>query len=257
MKKLLLGSVALAMLGTAVNAADMRVRPLPAPVALATWTGCHIGGAVGNEWGRHDGFSASGATRGIGGGVNGRVVPAGTPITDSFSMDGFTGGFYAGCDYQFGIWVIGVEGDWSVVNKEGQAVEFTPPRPAGTIWVDSAKERWFATARARLGYAVDKWLFYVTGGAAWAKIDNAEFLITSPINTTTLQSHNRTGWTIGAGLDYALSYGWSVRTEYLFIQFNSYDTFTTGPFGTAVFSNQTAGKLTNNVWRAGLTYKFF
>jgi opacity protein-like surface antigen len=62
------------------------------------------------------------------------------------------------------------------------------PRPLGTLWIDSAQPRWLATARGRLGYAVDKWLLYVTGGAAWAKIDSAEFLVTNLIPTATLQS---------------------------------------------------------------------
>ena len=94
----------------------------------------------------------------------------------------------------------------------------------------SAKERWFATARGRLGYAVDKWLFYVTGGAAWMKIDS-EYTASaaggvSVPNAAASQSDRRTGWTVGAGLDYALSYGWSIRSEYLYIAIPSYTTFT-------------------------------
>src|ERR1700694_3580439 len=80
-----------------------------------------------------------------------------------FDMTGFTGGAYAGCDYQFGVWVLGIEGDWSKTNKEGQS--FLPFNqvlvPLGLIagannWF-TTQERWYATARARLGYAVDKW----------------------------------------------------------------------------------------------------
>jgi outer membrane immunogenic protein len=256
MKKLLLGTVALTALGMGAPAiaADMRARPLPPPIPVWTWTGCHVGGTVGNSWGRNDGYSATGATTNVTSGV---PVAAGTRITDSFSMNGFTGGFYGGCDYQVGVWVFGIEGDWSANNHEGQSFEFTPvPRPLGTFWVDSAQERWFATARGRLGYAVDKWLFYVTGGAAWTKIDSAEFLVTNLESRATLQSDRRTGWTIGAGLEYALSYGWSIRSEYLYMQFDSYNTFTSGTFGANALSNQSTGKLTNNIWRAGLTYKF-
>jgi outer membrane immunogenic protein len=257
MKKLLLGTVALAALGMGAPAiaADMRVRPLPPPVPVSTWTGCHVGGTVGNSWGHSDGYSATGATVFA---PAGGPLAAGTPIAPSFDLNGFTGGFYAGCDYQFGVWVIGVEGDWSTNNKEGQAFEFQGPpvfgAPAG--FIDQAAERWFATARGRLGYAVDKWLLYVTGGGAWVKVDSREWAITAPIATATLQSDTRTGWTVGAGLEYALSYGWSIRSEYLYIQLPSYTTFTTGPFGPGSLTNQSAGKLTNNIWRAGLTYKF-
>ena len=62
MKKLLLGTVALAALGASANAADMRARPLvAAAVPYTTWTGCHVGGAVGNEWGTSGGFSTTAA----------------------------------------------------------------------------------------------------------------------------------------------------------------------------------------------------
>ena len=253
MKKLLLGTVGLAALAVPALAADMGVvrRPV-AYVAATNWTGCYVGGDVGDSWGTHDGYSATGATTQVTSGV---PVPAGTPISGSFNTSGFTGGFYGGCNYQVGVWVFGVEGEWSNVNNEGQSFEFTPPRPLGTLWVDSAKERWFVTARGRLGYAVDKWLLYATGGAAWTKIDGSEFLLTNAA-TATLQSDHRTGWTVGAGVEYALPYGWLIRSEYLYMQFDSYNTFTSGPFGTAAFSNQSTGKLTNNIWRAGLAYKF-
>jgi outer membrane immunogenic protein len=116
-----------------------------------------------------------------------------------------------------------------------------------------------ATARGRLGYAVDKWLFYVTGGAAWVKIDSAEWNITVPGPTANLQSDTRTGWTVGVGLDYALSYGWSLRSEYLYVQIPSYTTFTPGSQpnnpGFSFPTNLSTGRLTNNIWRAGITYK--
>src|SRR6266852_8510856 len=122
MKKLLLGTVALTALGMGAPAiaADMRARPLPPPVAVWTWTGCHVGGTIGNSWGRHDGYSATGATTHVGGEHAGLAVAAGTPISDSFNMSGLTGGAYAGCDYQVGVWVFGFEGDWSANNHEGQ-----------------------------------------------------------------------------------------------------------------------------------------
>ena len=57
MKKFLLGTVALAALGASANAADMRARPyVAAVVPYTTWTGCHVGGAVGTEWGRNRGL---------------------------------------------------------------------------------------------------------------------------------------------------------------------------------------------------------
>ena len=73
MKKLLLGTVALTALGAGVtaNAADTAVprrAAYVAPVAYTNWTGCHLGGQVGPEWGRNNGFSTTAAsTAGLGG----------------------------------------------------------------------------------------------------------------------------------------------------------------------------------------------
>ncbi len=184
MKKLLLGTVALAALGASANAADMRARPrVAAVVPYTTWTGCHVGGAVGTEWGRDPGYSStsqSGVTF-----LPGVAVFPGQQIANGFDMNGFNGGFYAGCDYQSGAWVFGFEGDWLTVNKDGQAVSNPFNTNAGPLAFAvpvaySAKERWFGTARGRLGYAVDKWLFFVSGGAAWAKIDSDAFATITP-----------------------------------------------------------------------------
>ena len=264
MKKFLLGTVALAALGASANAADMRARPyVAAVVPYTTWTGCHVGGAVGTEWGRDPGYtstSQSGITF-----APGVVVFPGQQIANGFDMNGFNGGFYAGCDYQAGAWVFGFEGDWSTVNKDGQALANPFNTNIGPLAFTvpvaySAKERWFSTARGRLGYAVDKWLFFVSGGAAWAKIDSDAFATITPFGAPfhISQSDTRTGWTVGAGAEYALSYGWSIRSEYLYIRIPNYTTFTPGQPGNpgSTFPTFLSTRLENHVLRSGLTYKF-
>jgi outer membrane immunogenic protein len=258
MKKLLLGSVALVALGAGAPAvaADFGVAPRAVHyVAGTNWTGCHVGGMVGDEWGTTNGWRTTSATTlGLTGGPT--TFPN-TPLSPSYNMTGFTGGAYAGCDYQFGAWVVGVEGDWSSMNKAGQAFDLPP---FTTSFVQQSTEHWVATARARLGYAVDKWLLYVTGGAAWARIDTAEWNILQPLQSAINDSNRVTGWTVGGGIEYDLRYGWSVRTEYLYVQLPSFTTFTPGS-GTGLttntsFTNVSVGRMTNNILRLGLTYKF-
>jgi len=59
----------------------------------------------------------------------------------------------------------------------------------------------------------DKTLLYVTGGAAWAKIDSTLAVIGNPIATGVFQSDTRTGWTVGGGLEYALGYAGRPRAS--------------------------------------------
>ena len=272
MKKFLLGSAALAALGIGAPAiaADMPVRPVAAPPAFS-WTGCHIGGLVGYGWsGSTDGYTTTGASTTI----SATPVPvfAGQPVYGSFPLNGFNGGGYAGCDYQFGSFVVGVEGDWSSVNKSGQGAT-TPntllpgilsPGGGTTIfgnrtWTAEAQERWYATARGRVGYALARWLFFVSGGGAWTKVDQSQFIPGSPAHFA-LDSNRLKGWTVGAGVDYAplvLGGNWTIRAEYLYVHFRDYTAFTAPIFGPSLggFSNLSTS-LDNHIVRFGLAYKF-
>jgi hypothetical protein len=40
-------------------------------------------------------------------------------------------------------------------------------------FVSQTTERWMATARLRLGWPPNKWLFFVTGGGAWSGVEVA------------------------------------------------------------------------------------
>jgi outer membrane immunogenic protein len=102
-------------------------------------------------------------------------------------------------------------------------------------------------------------MIYVTGGGAWAKIDTSEFLPGALATTTAHQESNtRSGWTIGAGTEYAVGYGWSVKSEFLYVKFDDYTTFTNAPFSVSGgnIAPRTV-KLEDYIWRAGLNYKFW
>ena len=178
-------------------------------------------------------------------------------------MNGMIGGFQGGCNYQVGSWVIGFEGDGSATNKEGQnfeggLVQFNANR---ANWISQTQERWLVTARGKLGLSGwgwfgDKSMAYVTGGAAWAKIDTSEFLVGNQTGTGHQESNTRTGWTVGAGYEYALGYGWSIKGEYLYVKFDDYTTFTQPPFGGAGGNiAPRSNKLYDNIFRAGMNYK--
>ena len=136
MKKLFLASISLVALnaGGSALAADMPVKARPAPPpAVYSWTGCYGGGFVGYGWGNSQHRSLDpraipwvfGPTRKS---ESRLPEPSSGDITPSFDMSGALGGFNVGCQYQFGWWLIGVEGDWAATNKDGQAFNFFPGR---------------------------------------------------------------------------------------------------------------------------------
>ena len=280
MKKLFLGSVALVALGLGAPAAFAAERAVPAyappppPVPVYTWSGCYAGANAGYSGGRStqttvansvltgNGLGSAPAPLGLAGGGVIAPVPAGTSIAGDLNLSGFIGGFQGGCNYQFGQWVVGAEVDGMATNKEGQNFEvgLVPFLGNGRAnWVSQTQERWLVTARGKLGMTWwDKSMVYVTGGAAWAKIDTSEFLIGAQTGTGHQESNTRTGWTVGAGYEYALGYGWSIKGEYLYVKFDDYTTFTQPPFGGFGLNIAPRSvKLYDNVIRAGMNYKFW
>jgi outer membrane immunogenic protein len=282
MKKLFLGSVALVALGLGAPAAFAAERPVPAPayaspppVPVYTWSGCYAGANAGYSAGRSTQTTVANsiltggglgvpapAPLGLPGGGVIAPVPAGSSIAGDLNLSGFIGGFQGGCNYQWGTWVIGFEGDGMATNKEGQNFEtgLVPFLGNGRAnWISQTQERWLVTARGKLGMTWwDKSMVYVTGGAAWAKIDTSEFLIGAQTGTGHQESNTRTGWTVGAGYEYALGYGWSIKGEYLYVKFDDYTTFTQPPFGGLGLNIAPRSvKLYDNVIRAGMNYKFW
>jgi outer membrane immunogenic protein len=227
MKRLFLGSVALVALSlgtSAAFAAEKRVPaytpPPPPPPPAYTWSGCYIGASAGTLNGHSDGFATSGGPTLLGEGPGGSTltVPA-SQLSNDFDLSGFIGGGQLGCNWQWGAWVFGIEGDGSAVNKSGQAFPVITTLGGETVSqtrIFELQERWLVTARGKLGLAGwwgDKTMIYVTGGGAWAKIDSSQWSTVSPQSTGIQQEDTRSGWTVGGGLEYALGYGWSVKGE--------------------------------------------
>jgi outer membrane immunogenic protein len=279
MNRLFLASVALVALsaGGSALAADMPVKARPAPPpALYSWTGCYGGGFVGYGWGnsqhrsldpREEPFWERAGSAGSARASESNFQRVVGDITPSFDMSGALGGFNVGCQYQFGWWLIGIEGDGAVTNKDGQAFNnflgFSQPEntlapPPERFFVSQTTERWIATARLRLGYAADKWLFFITGGGAWSGVDVTVWDSLAPVVTA---HHKRTlsGWTVGAGYEYALGYGWSWKSEFLYIDYGwsrFFDPADTCAPSCDAFLRPREVSLKNYIFRTGLNWRF-
>ena len=122
---------------------------------------------------------------------------------------------------------------------------------------------WLATIRPRIGYAVDRALFYGTAGAAFAAIRFSNTYVGfSPggagnENEASSVSRTKTGWAAGAGIDYALATNWIVSVEYLHVDLGSISAsglVTTGGIRTATMNF--SAKMQSDLVRAGISYKF-
>ncbi len=220
-----------------------------------TWSGCYVGATIGYKWGRST-HTSTGLVNGVPGGVL-----AGLDIAPQFNLDGVIGGGEAGCNWQAGSWVYGIEVDGSWSTAEGQANNYGPP-VGNPNFVSKTSERWLMTARGRLGYAADKWLWYVTAGAAWTGVDiNSANVGAPPVNIWGIDRVNKTGWIVGLGSEYALVGGWSVKSEFLYANFGSIHALDTSCFNNACgvpgagVTNRDV-KLYEYIWRVGMNYRF-
>ena len=131
-----------------------------------------------------------------------------------WKLTGDTGGFFGGAQLGYNWqaagspWVFGLEADVSFGDIDGTATF--------TTGVESFKTNTdtLGTVRARLGYAVDRALWYVTGGLAWA---NHEMTLTAPAFGTVTSSNTHLGWAIGGGLEWAFADAWTAKIEYLYV----------------------------------------
>ncbi len=219
-KLLFLGAAALALAVTeSAVAADLPIKA-PAPFAARfTWTGCYLGAHVGGAWQSKDAtdpvllvqdnnvFGFPGSTVGT--------------TTASLNSSGAIYGGQIGCDYQFApSWVVGVEGAVSAGSLDGSTrVPFQPLVAPGDTELVRVRTDFIPTVTARLGYAMDHWLFYGKGGIAWT---NDKYSVTGVFQGTPFDAEGlgmRTGWTAGAGVEWAFTDDWSARLEYDYYDF--------------------------------------
>src|SRR5450759_2527561 len=251
----LLAAVSTIALTQFASAADLPVKapvykaPMMAP--LYNWTGFYIGLNAGYSWGRQDNDLVDAAT-----GV--------TIFSNADNLNGFIGGGQIGYNWQVNQWVFGLEADFQGSGQNADGSFATPatntclpfascPVPAtSTAYTD--KLDWFGTVRGRIGYAMGatgNWLPYVTGGWAYGHGEISGTTTSGGVATSFSGSQDYSGWTVGGGVEWAFMNQWSVKVEYLYIDFGDGPTVPVSATRDIV-----SGKMTDNILRAGLNYKF-
>lgn len=164
--------------------------------------------------------------------------------TDKFNTKGPLAGGTLGINYQVGQFVFGFEGDADWAGLKGTSNNAY----CGLITAGAAcqvTEHWLGTARARLGFAVNRLLIFGTAGGASGDIK-------AGLNPPgTYDASNNFGWTAGGGIEGAIAENWTAKVEYLHVNLGN-ATCTTN-CGLAV---PIEVPLTENLIRAGINYKF-
>ena len=221
MKRVFFALVGLAALTGTAAAADLPPRPAPAPyykapvaIPVYNWTGFYIGINGGGGFGRSTWDS-----------------------TGSFDISGGLVGGTVGYNYQFGQGVVGIEGDIDWADINGTTNTFCG-------FGCKTSDHWLSTVRGRLGYAADRFMPFVTGGAAFGDIRASTPGFAGGNNTNA-------GWTVGAGLEFAIAGNWTAKAEYLYVDLGKFNCGIS--CGAAVTDNVS---FTTNIVRAGVNYRF-
>jgi outer membrane immunogenic protein len=207
----------LSIAGTAL-AADMPVKApnAPAPVPAFAWTSCYDGAHAGGGWARTD---VTNPVQVVQDAISAAPVTTGV-TTLHLSPSGAVIGGQIGCDYQFTAnWVVGIEGAASGATMKSSVRVALPLGFPGDSALVTARTDFIPSVTARLGYAVDGWLLYLKGGAAWA---GDKYNITGTFTGTGFGFEGldaRSGWTAGGGVEWAFAGNWSARLEYGYYQF--------------------------------------
>jgi outer membrane immunogenic protein len=198
----------------------MPVKAVKAPLAAIptfyNWSGFYVGGNVGYAWDRSN-------WSGLG--------------TGDFAVTGGLIGLQAGYNWQLAQFVVGLEADVNLTSAKQTTFSNCP---AGC----TTSNTWLATTRGRLGYVTGDFLPYITGGGAYGNIST-----TSP----SFGSSNtaKFGWTIGGGLEIAITQNLSAKAEFLYVDLGTVSCGLTCGSTSADRVN-----LTEKIARIGFNYRF-
>ena len=256
------------------------------------WAGGYIGGNLGYHWSR----SATDTTfndevfESIG--RSGAVLAT---ASSTLKFNGIAAGGQAGYNWQKDKWVWGVEGDFQHAGQTASARFVCPAVNCGSSGSDvvvtlNQRLDWFATIRGRVGLALTpEILTYITGGFAYGEIRSqgslelktADIVCAECVDLETgvrgivipgvtvvdffKVNKPAIGWAVGAGVESRLVGNWTVRAEYMHVDFapieyfaeTQFPSFQPPPaFNISFVTGHFNSRFAMNIVRGGFNYKF-
>lgn len=210
-----------------------RVRKHPALAAHSntpfSWSGPYVGANIGNAW-QNDNL------------IETQIGNPGYSHPQSAQSSSILGGLFAGYNFEESQFVFGVEGDIQAIGLQ-QTTQYSN----SAIAKFGSKTNVQGSIRGRLGFAFDQMLIYATGGPAFAQIDNTY----SYASSQDISSF-RIGYTVGGGIEAALSDHWLGRLEYRYTDYGTIVDLPTIPWSGYPESRHE----TDNTVMHGISYKF-
>ena len=262
MKSKYLSSVAGVTLISVLGAAGAAQAQVP------NWTGAYVGVYAGGAWGNSDAVTTSSCPTTFGyyciTNVTTNAAAVNATGTGTVHGSAFIGGIEAGYNWQVNNFVYGIEGDYGFFNLNGSRtasgtypLAFNPLITGDTYNVTTTFDtNWLFTFRGRVGWAVNNLLVYFTGGGAVTKLAVTQAFNDSLVSESAQASKQLLGWTVGGGLEWMMNSHWTIKAEYLYVDFS--DVIAGGPirFGSYSGGISTSSDLTAHNARLGVNFKF-
>lgn len=247
MKRFLAGAILATLIAGPASAADVAMKAPGAVVPVYyNWSGFYVGAHVGYGWDPATVFFDPAAyAEGLVPGLD-PIAPGSLPTyLLSVSPDGALGGIQFGYNFQNGQWVFGLEVDFSIADiKQSTARPFAVIATIGADNGDftgnarlSQELDYFGTVRGRFGWAFNTLLLYATGGLAWGHFETTfqtfGTVVATPANFSAAQlaalaagvnistGGTNFGFAVGGGFEWAFAPRWSIKGEYLYLDFGS------------------------------------
>ncbi len=225
----------------------------PAPVLNPLWSGFYVGANAGYGWGESSSINAIETLIG---------APFFAGNFGTTAPDGFFGGVQAGYNFRTNNLVLGLEADIQAASIRDRSGATTPYFFPGSTMTLSVAQRldWLSTVRARAGYTWDNLLIYGTGGFAFGNVRQALVMTdTMDFSAAASRSSNRSGYVLGAGVEYAITANWSAKLEYQYInlgtsRIGASEVFTGNRPSPFAISSPLATRL--HTARLGINYRF-
>jgi outer membrane immunogenic protein len=183
----------------------------------------------------------------------------------SLDIAGPFGGAQIGYNAQMGSLVLGLEADIQVGDiadsSHGVVNDFLPGGLNATVDTTN-RVGWFGTLRPRIGFAWDRTLVYATGGFAFGDVRHSmRFVDNFGFTGQDTTRSSQVGYTVGGGIEHAISAGWSLKAEYQYIDLGTQHytaplLFTAGGGAATVFAENTDTRTDFHTVRIGLNWKW-